>query len=65
MEGFDYDLDRAKQLMAEAGYPDGGISTTLTYSTSGPYANIATVIQDNLKQIGIDVTLNPMEDATP
>ena len=64
MEGFDYDLDRAKQLMAEAGYPDGGISTTLTYSTSGPYANIATVIQDNLKQIGIDVTLNPMEDAT-
>ncbi len=64
MEGFNYDLDRAKALMAEAGYPDGGISTTLTYSTSGAYANIATVIQDNLSKIGITVTLNPMEDAT-
>ena len=64
MEGFDYDLDRAKALMAEAGYPDGGITTTLTYSTSGAYANIATVIQDNLSKIGITVTLNPMEDAT-
>ena len=64
MEGFNYDLDRAKELMAEAGYPDGGIETTLTYSTSGAYANIATVIQDNLSKIGITVTLNPMEDAT-
>lgn len=64
MEGFNYDLDRAKALMAEAGYPDGGITTTLTYSTSGAYANIANVIQANLAQIGITVTLNPMEDAT-
>jgi peptide/nickel transport system substrate-binding protein len=64
MEGFDYDLDRAKELMAEAGYPNGGIKTTLTYATSGDYANQATVIQANLAEIGIEVTLNPMEEAT-
>ena len=64
MEGFDYDVERAKALMAEAGYPDGGIETTLTYATTGAYANIATVIQANLKEIGINVTLNPMEEAT-
>lgn len=64
MEGFNFDVDRAKALMAEAGYPDGGITTTLTYSTSGDYANIANVIQANLAKIGITVTLNPMEDAT-
>ena len=64
MEGFNYDLDRAKALMAEAGYPDGGISTTLTYSTSGDYAKYAELIQANLKAIGIEVTLEPMEDAT-
>jgi peptide/nickel transport system substrate-binding protein len=50
--------------MAEAGYPNGGIKTTLTYATSGDYANQATVIQANLAEIGIEVTLNPMEEAT-
>ncbi len=64
MEGFDYDLDRAKSLMAEAGYPDGGISTTLSYASGTPYEQIATVIQANLADIGIEVSLEPMETAT-
>lgn len=64
MEGFDYDLDRAKALMAEAGYADGGITTTLTYASGTPYDQIATVIQANLAEIGITVTLNQMETAT-
>ncbi len=64
MEGFDYDVERAKELMAEAGYPDGGITTTLTYANSSPYESIATVIQANLADIGITVTLSPCEDAT-
>lgn len=64
MEGFNYDIDRAKALMAEAGYADGGISTTLTYASGNPYDQIATVIQANLAEIGIEVTLSPMETAT-
>lgn len=64
MEGFDYDVDRAKSLMAEAGYPDGGITTTLTYASGAPYEQIATVIQANLADIGISATLEPMETAT-
>lgn len=64
MEGFDYDVDRAKELMAEAGYPDGGITTTLTYASGAPYDQIATVIQANLAEIGVTVTLNQMETAT-
>lgn len=64
MEGFDYDVERAKQLMAEAGYPDGGISTTLSYASGAPYEQIATVIQANLAEVGITVTLDPMETAT-
>lgn len=64
MEGYNFDLDRAKSLMEEAGYPDGGINTTLTYASGTPYEQIATVIQANLAQIGINVTLSPMETAT-
>lgn len=64
MDGFDYDVDRAKELMAEAGYPDGGIETTLTYASGSPYEQIATIIQANLAEIGITVTLEPMETAT-
>lgn len=64
MEGFDFDLDRAKALMATAGYPNGGISTKMLIANSTPYTNIATVIQDNLQKIGIDVVIEQVEDAT-
>ncbi len=64
MEGFEYDVERAKKLMADAGYPDGGVSTTLSYATGTPYDQIATVIQANLADIGVNVTLEPMETAT-
>lgn len=64
MEGFDYDVERAKSLMAEAGYPNGGISTTLLIANSAPYTNIAQVIQANLKEIGIEVEIQTVEDAT-
>ena len=59
MEGFNYDVDRAKALMAEAGYPDGGIKTTLSYASGTPYEQIATVIQANLAAIGVEATLEP------
>lgn len=64
MEGFKYNLERAKALMAEAGYPNGGISTSMLIANSTPYTDIATVIQSNLKEIGIDVKLEVVEDAT-
>lgn len=64
MEGFPYNEARAKQLMAEAGYPNGGIKTTLLIANSSPYINIAQVIQANLKKIGIDVAIQTVDDAT-
>lgn len=64
MEGFNYDLDRAKRLMAEAGYPNGGIKTSLLIANSSPYINIAQVIQADLKKIGIDVAIQTVDDAT-
>lgn len=68
MDGFDYDLERAKQLMEEAGYPGGDeenilLTTSLAYASSNPYEQMAAVIQTNLKKIGIEVELIKMEDA--
>ena len=64
MEGFDYDVARAKKLISDAGYANGGIKTTLLIANSSPYINIAQVIQANLKVIGIDVAIQTVDDAT-
>lgn len=63
MPGFDYDVARAKTLMTESGVP-AGLKTTITVANSGSYANVAQVIQANLKEIGIEVEIKTMEDAT-
>jgi peptide/nickel transport system substrate-binding protein len=49
-----YDLDKAKALMTEAGYADG-FSTTL-YAAS-QFQDIAVIIQSQLAEIGINLTL--------
>jgi peptide/nickel transport system substrate-binding protein len=61
---FPYDPERARKLLAEAGFPNG-FSTTLWVPESGsgmqsPVA-MSTVIQSNLKAVGVNVTLQTME----
>lgn len=51
----DYNLDKARRLLADAGYPDG-FETALTYEPGG--TDDATAIADCLGKIGIDVKLN-------
>ena len=56
-----YDLDKAKELMAEAGYPDGFKCTLLTYNISKVYnpagEQLAVQIQAELAKIGIEVDI--------
>ncbi len=56
---FNTDLDRAKALLAEAGYPDG-FETTLSFDLGFADVNepICVLTQENLAKIGIRVTLN-------
>lgn len=66
MDGFDYDVDRAKELMKNAGYPGGDsdhilIESSISYAAGSPYDQIAAIIQENLREIGIEVSLCPME----
>ena len=55
------DLDRARQLLSEAGY-DGGIDKTLKMSTlaSGKFANMMTIFQNQLNEIGIQAEVQQL-----
>jgi peptide/nickel transport system substrate-binding protein len=58
------DIDGAKQLMADAGMKDG-FKTKITSWAQYTFLNAAaTVIQEQLKQIGIDAELNFVENDT-
>ncbi|MGI5137186.1 MULTISPECIES: ABC transporter substrate-binding protein [unclassified Streptomyces] len=55
---------KAKELLKEAGYPNG-LTVTLTHSNSKDFETspeIATAIQDALKQAGITVNLQGLEE---
>ncbi|WP_461481444.1 peptide ABC transporter substrate-binding protein [Porticoccus sp.] len=60
-DGFRYDPDKARQLLAEAGYPGGkGFPVTeLLYNTSEGHRKIAVAIQQMwYEQLGIKIVLN-------
>jgi peptide/nickel transport system substrate-binding protein len=57
---YTYDVDKAKQLMAEAGYP-GGIDVTLDFISRPEDLQNAQLYQQMLEQIGIRLTLQPSE----
>lgn len=63
IEGQPYNVAKAKELLASAGYPDG-FDTTLTVINVTGYTDVCQVIVEQLAQIGVNVTLNPVEAAS-
>ncbi len=68
---FHKDPDKAKELLAKAGYPQG-FSATLDHFSEHPYADIATAIQADLAAVGHqgfaaagDAQADPHQDACP
>jgi glutathione transport system substrate-binding protein len=57
-----YDPEKAKQLLAEAGYPNG-FSTTLIYSNTSANQKQAEFFKQQFATVGIDLKLNGMESA--
>jgi peptide/nickel transport system substrate-binding protein len=51
--GYPYNVQKAKQLLTEAGYPNG-MNTKITYDSGGSsYKDVFTAVQDYLSVIGI------------
>ncbi len=57
---YEYDVEKAKQLLAEAGYPDG-FSSILYLSDKEEDNKLATILQSQLKEVGINVDLQVLE----
>jgi peptide/nickel transport system substrate-binding protein len=56
---YPYDPDQARELLAEAGYPDG-FKTTLDV-TSGEHNDVIEAVAGYLAEVGIDVTIQEFE----
>ncbi|MEZ4713765.1 MAG: ABC transporter substrate-binding protein [Caldilineaceae bacterium] len=58
---YTYDPEKAKALLAEAGYPDGFSTQMLIRGASDAHLDQAQVYQQDLAAVGIDVELVPTE----
>jgi ABC-type transport system substrate-binding protein len=63
VKGYDYDPEAAKELLAEAGYPDG-FSTFIECISVDPEPKLCESIQNDLKQIGIDLEVRTLASST-
>lgn len=55
------DIEKAKELMADAGYPDGFDLEITVPSNYEYHMQTAEVVVENLKAAGINATINPVE----
>ncbi|MGC2871884.1 ABC transporter substrate-binding protein [Ihubacter sp. rT4E-8] len=63
VQAYDHNIEKAKQLMADAGYPDG-FSCTLSVTDDSVKNEICQVIQNQLKEIGIETSIQTKEYGT-
>lgn len=62
--GFQFDLEKARQLLAQAGFPNGkGLPEMTLYSTP-LYANISEFIQKSFENIGVQMDIQNLQGGT-
>lgn len=63
IEDVGYDVDKAKELLSDAGYADGFDLEILIPSGNDAYTQIATILKDEWAQIGVNLTITSMDQA--
>jgi peptide/nickel transport system substrate-binding protein len=61
VKGYNYDIEKAKQLLAEAGFPAGKGLPEIKLLTIPIYTNLATYVANELKQVGINVQVESVQ----
>lgn len=62
---YTYDIDKAKELLKEAGYENGGFSLRLTYAAeNATHEAYAPLIKDAYAELGVDVTIEAIAFGT-
>lgn len=63
VRGYTYDLDKAKMLLVEAGYPQGKGLTEITLQTNNEYLDLCTFVAKQWESIGIKTSIEVKETA--
>ena len=63
-ETYDYNVEKAKELLAQAGYPDGADIGTILTTTASTSTKTAQVIQAALEQVGLHAEVEMLDVST-